>query len=207
VNSSGPDDTREELKALHKTWEAKHVDGTWTRDDQTAFLREMTLLEELRREAYEASQVELANAWRGGSPEFATALDLAMLFENDGPLLEYLYSEKPLGHADRQNLVAYIEWLKARAAPKRPAGRPKRSSENEDVVVTAEKWIAGYVASHAAEWRKQHDRERVPAAETDRWIVEGIERVRQFGLHDQTVRKIRRDNIRNALKSGRIVVP
>ena len=162
---------------------------------------------ERKIELHEAHKAELASAWRDGSPEFSTALYLAIMFENDGPLNEYLASEKPLGRAERQGLIVYNEWLKARLPLKQPRGRPKRSPELESIVVTAERFIARYVADRKAAWCEEHGRKRVSETETSKWIDEGIRGVRQLGLSDQTIMKISKDNIRSALKTGRFVVP
>jgi hypothetical protein len=131
--------------------------------------------------------------------------DLAIMCGQTKPLKEYVGSDKPLSSADREKLVVFIERLEALDPAKPKSGRPQRKSSYPWNAADAERNAALLVAHRQAVWRKEHGRERVAAAETEGWITEAIEEAaKAFALRAEL---IKRDNIRSALKSGRIVVP
>ncbi len=155
---------------------------------------------------FEVRKTELAEAWREQNPEFSTALDLAIMCGLSGPLKEYIASGNPLSRADGERLVAFIERLEQHIpTSKPPAGRPKRKPDAAPKAQAAERNAAILVAALQAAWRKEHRRERVPAAETDRMIAVAVkEAAKAFDIRAELINQ---DNIRNALKTGRIVVP
>jgi hypothetical protein len=144
-----------------------------------------------------------------GGVGFGNALNLAVMVGITRPLLDYIAS-KPLSHShDRAMLAGYIrELLKhidelvKQVEP--PRGRRHRNPGKAPDKEKAERNAAWLVAFTQDVWKRQHDRERVPAAVTDRMIREA--RHAAARVLRVPVSKISKDNIRNALKSGRVVV-
>lgn len=149
-----------------------------------------------------------------GDVVFGNVLNLAVMAEKatpevTKPLLDYI-AAKPLYHPrDRAILSRYvhdllkrIDELQKRVEP--PRGRRPRDPNTAPVQERAERNAAWLVAFTQAEWRRRHDRERVPVAETGRMIQAARrEAARAFNV---PVSQISEVNIRNALKSGRVVV-
>jgi hypothetical protein len=151
--------------------------------------------------AYRASVDLLITAWKE-NPEFGIAIDMATVLGRTEPLKEYLASDKPLSLANRLWLIAFIERLEQRiASQNKKVGRPQRKSDAWNAA-TAERNAALLVASDQAAWRKENGRERVPPAETDGMINRAIaEAAKAFAVPAASIKK---DNIRIALKAGRI---
>jgi hypothetical protein len=152
--------------------------------------------------AYSASVDLLTTAWKE-NPEFGIAIDMATVLGRTEPLKEYLASDKPLSLANRLGLIAIIEWLEQRIASLEPkkVGRPQRKSDTWNAA-TAERNVALLVASDQAAWRKKNGRKRVPRANTEEMISRRIaEAAKAFGVPGASIKK---DNIRNALKAGRL---
>ena len=155
-----------------------------------------------REAAYRASVDQLTSAWKE-NPEFGNALHEATVLGRTEPLKEYLASDKPLSLANRLGLIAIIERLEQRIASleHKKVGRPQRKSDAWNAA-TAERNAALLVASDHAAWRKENGRQRVPSAETDGMIDRAIaEAAKAFGVPAASIKK---DNIRIALKAGRI---
>jgi hypothetical protein len=155
-----------------------------------------------RQAAFRASVDELTSAWKE-NPEFGNAIHLATELGRTEPLKEYLASDKPLSLANRLGLIAIIEGLEQRIASleHKKVGRPQRKSDAWNAA-TAERNAALLVASDQAAWRKENGRERVPPAETDGMINRAIaEAAKAFGVPASSIKK---ENIRIALKAGRI---
>jgi hypothetical protein len=127
---------------------------------------------------------------------------MATVLGRTEPLKEYLASDKPLSLANRLWLIAFIERLEQRiASQNKKVGRPQRKSDAWNAA-TAERHAALLVASDQAAWRKENGRERVPPAETDGMMNRAIaEAAKAFGVPAASIKK---DNIRIALKAGRI---
>jgi hypothetical protein len=152
--------------------------------------------------AYRASVDELTTAWKE-NPEFGNALHEATVLGRTEPLKEYLASDKPLSLENRLGLIAIIERLEQRIASleHKKVGRPQRKSDAWNAA-TAERHAALLVASDQAAWRKENGRERVPPAQTEEMINRAIaEAAKAFGVPAASIKK---DNIRIALKAGRI---
>jgi hypothetical protein len=155
-----------------------------------------------REAAYRASVDELTTAWKE-NPEFGNAIHVATVLGRTEPLKEYLASDKPLSLANRLGLIAIIERLEQSIASleHKKVGRPQRKSDAWNAA-TAERHAALLVASDQAAWRKENGRQRVPPAETDGMINRAIaEAAKAFGVPAASIKK---DNIRIALKAGRI---
>jgi predicted nucleic acid-binding protein len=155
-----------------------------------------------REAAYRASVDELTTAWKE-NPEFGNAIHVATVLGRTEPLKEYLASDKPLSLANRLGLIAIIERLEQSIASleHKKVGRPQRKSDAWNAA-TAERHAALLVASDQAAWRKENGRERVPPAQTEEMINRAIaEAAKAFGVPAASIKK---DNIRIALKAGRI---
>jgi hypothetical protein len=155
-----------------------------------------------REAAYRASVDELTTAWKE-NPEFGNAIHVAIVLGRTEPLKEYLASDKPLSLANRLGLIAIIERLEQRIASleHKKVGRPQRKSDAWNAA-TAERNAAFLVASDQAAWRKENGRERVPPAETEEMINRAVaEAAKAFGVPASSIKK---DNIRIALKAGRL---
>lgn len=153
-----------------------------------------------REAAYRASVDEVT--WKE-NPEFGNAIHVATVLGRTEPLKEYLASDKPLSLANRLGLIAIIERLEQSIASleHKKVGRPQRKSDAWNAA-TAERNAALLVASDQAAWRKENGRQRVPPAETDGMINRAIaEAAKAFGVPAASIKK---DNIRIALKAGRI---
>jgi len=136
--------------------------------------------------------------------EFGNVLNLAVMVGKTQPLLDYIAS-KPLSDPDdRAMLSRYMHDLLKRIdelKPRKP-GRPARKPDKAQAVERAERNAAILVRSKQAEWRRRHNRKRVPAAETDRLIQEiKREAARALKVPES---KVSEDNIRRGLKSGRL---
>jgi hypothetical protein len=152
--------------------------------------------------AYRRSVDELTTAWKE-NPEFGNAIHVATVLKRTEPLKEYLASDKPLSPQNRLGLIAIIEQLEQRIASltTKKVGRPQRKSDPWNAA-TAERNATLLVASYQAAWRKENGRERVPPAKTDEMINRAIaDAAKAFGM---SVASIGKDNIRIALKAGRI---
>jgi hypothetical protein len=153
---------------------------------------------------YRASVERLTGAWEEENREFGNALHVAIALERAGPLKEYLASDKPLSRWDRNGLVTFIEWLEKHIPPKPTLGRPERNPQTANKVERAERNAAWLVAFCQAAWRNEHGLERVPGNETNKLIDKAIKEAAT--AFDVSAELINKDNIRNALKSGRVVV-
>jgi hypothetical protein len=119
------------------------------------------------------------------------------------PLLDYIAARPLLDPRDREMLAGYVRRLLRRIDELEPrkAGRPTRKPDRASAVEQAERNAVSLVKLRQAQWRRQHDRKRVPAVETDRLIQEAKrEAARAFNVPET---KVGEDNICRALKSGR----
>jgi hypothetical protein len=158
-----------------------------------------------REAAYRASVDELTTAWKENS-ELGNAIHVATVLERTEPLREYLASDKPLSPQSRLGLIAFIEGQEQLIASlrKKKRGRPQRDPAAVREADGAERNAAWLVAFCKAAWCKEHDSERVPEAETRRMIALAIaEASKAFSVPAELIKE---DNIRSALKSGRIGV-
>jgi hypothetical protein len=118
-------------------------------------------------------------------------------------LLDYIEARALDDPRDRASLAGFVRKLLRRIdelEPQKP-GRPTRKPDRASAVEKAERNAAWLVAFGQAQWRRQHHRERMPAAETDKMIREARrEAARTFKVPES---KVSEDNIRRALKSGR----
>jgi hypothetical protein len=139
------------------------------------------------------------------NPAFGNVLNLAVVVGLTGPLKDYLASDKPLSPQNRLGLIAFIEGQEQLIASReKKRGRPQRDPAAVSEAERAERNAAWLVAFCKAAWCKEHDSERVPEAETRRMIALAIaEASKAFSVPAELIKE---DNIRSALKSGRIVV-
>jgi integrase len=188
---------------------AEIVDGNASRQaraDQGAAVKKIPIRDDAearRLSAWQAMVTRAENA-HTGDVEFGNALNLAVMVGITKPLLDYIAS-KPLSHpSDRAMLAGFLRQLLGRVEMPRK-GRPRRQPAKARDTEQAERNAAYLVASDQADWRRQHGRERVPTAETDRMIREARDTAAWvFGV---PVSLISEYNIRKARKSGRVVVP
>jgi hypothetical protein len=142
------------------------------------------------------------------SIEFGNALNRAIVTEETGPLKDYLASDKPLSLQHRKALGGYIRTLEKRIASlEKRLGRPRRKPDSDKVsrAERAERNAAQLVAFEKQSWRKQHGRKRVPGHVVDHMIGNAIKAV--AAAFEVPVEEIKADNVHNAHKSGRVVVP
>jgi hypothetical protein len=148
-----------------------------------------------RAAAYREHAEQLSSAWKA-DPEFGNMLNLAVAIGVTAPLANYL-DQHPLTDEQRRTLAAWI-----RSLSRKPPGRPRGRAPGK--VRDAERNVAYLLALFQADWRAQHDLERVPDRVTKEKIAELIElAATSFGVAND---KISEENIRDLLKTGRIRV-
>jgi hypothetical protein len=122
------------------------------------------------------------------------------------PLLDHITAKPLFNPGDRAKLAGFVRRLLRRIdelEPRRP-GRPKRETDKATALEQAKHYAVRLVRYMRAQWMRQKDRKRVPAAETDR-MVRGAkhEAAREFKVPASRISEVA---IRNALKSGRFTV-
>jgi hypothetical protein len=154
--------------------------------------------------AFRARKRRVANEWK--SSEFQNHVYFATKAGLTQPMVDYLLSTKPLLRKDRQILATYLVSLRTELELLKPrrAGRKVRTPSNAAELEIAERNAAWLVAFSKKSWREQHGRRRVPEKETKTMIRNAIEAAAK--AFNKPAELIKPDNIRSALKSGRIVV-
>lgn len=128
----------------------------------------------------------------------------AMLLAVDGgttPLARFIRDRKGrelLSEQDWQYLAVFIRSLWK--PPQQGRGRPKQGATSDGS--NAENYAASLVAVWQAAWRVQHKRQRVPGNKTNTMIAQAIKKV--AADLEMPADKIKLDNVRDLLKSGRI---
>lgn len=149
-----------------------------------------------RATAYREHLEQLGRAWKA-DPEFGNVLNLAVVIGVTGPLADYVDRHPLTDEEQRRTLGAWI-----RSLSRKPPGRPRGRGPGK--VKDAERNVAYLLALFQADWRAQHDLERVPDRVTKEKIAELIElAAASFGVAKD---KISEENIRDLLKTGRIRV-
>jgi hypothetical protein len=129
----------------------------------------------------------------------------AMLLAVDGgttPLARFIRDRRGrelLSEQDWQYLAVFIRSLWK--PPQQRRGRPKHGAASDGS--NAENYAAYLVAMSQAAWRAQNEQKRVPGNETNTMIAQAIKKV--AADLEVPADKIKPDNIRNLLKSGRIL--
>jgi hypothetical protein len=153
---------------------------------------------------------ESADAWKSDQ-EFSNALYMAYVAGDLKLLRDYIAAGKtvPEEHAFVAGKVVPMDVLSAellgcRTQQQQKPGRHHRVASEAPAVEQAERNAAWLVAFAQKSWRERNCRKRVPGAEVKKMITAAIaEAAKAFHV---PVNAIYECNVRNLLKTGRIVV-
>jgi hypothetical protein len=167
--------------------------------------------DEKRTAAYREHDEQVGSAWKA-DPEFGNALKLAITIGVTKPLRDYVKAGKPVPqeHVSVAGEITPMHTLVAallgeqNQQQKQQQGRPQRVASEAPCKERAERNAAWLVAFAQAYWRECNGRKRVPPTITNKMIEQAIaEAAKALNVPASAIKA---SNIRNLLKSGRVVV-
>jgi hypothetical protein len=167
-------------------------------------------MDDQRTATYREYDERISKAWQSDS-DFSNALYMAYVAGELLLLRDYIAAGKPVPqeHTFVAGKIAPMDVLVAKLLGRQPQqqrklGRPPRVARQASAAEQAERNAAWLVAFMLKGWRVRTHRKRVPGIEVKKMISAAItEAAKAFGV---PLNAINESNVRNLLKSGRVVV-